>query len=87
LCAQVILSDTGKGILQNDLSERVQIRFTTHDDRNLGFKKKIQLASKWTLRTARAFGNRLDAPACFRAPRNNQAGLTKLAFSQNDGGG
>jgi len=65
----------------------MQIRFAARDKRNLGFKKEIELASKWTFRPACAFGNCVNAAAGCRAPRNNQTGVAELSSSQKNGGG
>jgi hypothetical protein len=47
---------------------------------DFGFEEKIQFPGKEAPRAPCAFGHRLNASQGFRAPRNDQAGVTELAF-------
>ena len=86
LSTEIILSDTREWILDHNFGQRVQRRFAARHDRDLGFKKKIELAGERSLRAASAFSNSLDAAERFGAPRNDQAGIAKLAFTQKNRG-
>lgn len=60
LRAQIILANTAERILEHDFGKGVQVRFPARRDRDLRFKKKIELAGKGTLGAARPFGDGLN---------------------------
>ena len=86
LSPNVILPNTGEGILEDDLSQGMQRRFAAGCDRYLGFKEEIELAGEWRLGATGAFGHGLNAAERLGAPGNNQAGVAKLAFAQKNRG-
>ena len=71
LSTEIIAANSNERISDNDFSQRVQCRFPTRDDRDLGFKKKIELAGERRFRAARAFGDSLNATQRFGAPGDN----------------
>ena len=82
LHAQIIRANTAESLTQNDLRERVQIRFTAWRDLNFSFEKQIQSAGKRTFGASRPFRDGLNAAERFRAPRNDEAGVAELSFAQ-----
>ena len=86
LGAQVILANSSERIFENDFSERVQGRFSTRNNRDFSFKKKIELAGERRFGPARTLGHGVNAAERLGAPTNDQAGVAKLAFAQENGG-
>jgi len=85
LHAKIIFLNSGKRILDDHFCQRVQSRPATRSNGDLCFKEKIEFASKWSLGTAGAFGDSLDAAERLRAPGNNQAGIAKVSLPQKNG--
>ena len=87
LHAKIILTDSGKWIFDDYLCQRVQSRLATGRDGDLCFEEKIESPGKWSLGTASAFGDGLDAAERLRAPGDNQAGVAKVSLPQKNGSG
>jgi hypothetical protein len=87
LHSRIILPNSGKRIGHHDFRKSVQVRSSRRNDRDFRFKKEIQLSRKWRFGAPGAFGDGLNAAPRFRAPGDNQAGVTEFPFSQQDAGG
>src|SRR5262245_35320616 len=84
LCPQIVAADSGERVSQHNFSERVQIGFPASYDGNFSFKKQIQLSGERTFRSARAFGDCLNATERLCAPGNDQAGVAELSFAKKN---
>ena len=68
LHAQLIPTNSGERVIDDNLGQGVQIRPSTWDDGNVRFKKEIELSSKWRFGAARALGHGLNVAARLGAP-------------------
>jgi hypothetical protein len=81
---KVSLANSRERIRHHDLGESVQRRFSTRHERDFRFEKKVEFTGERSFGAACAFGYCLNAAQRLSAPRNDQAGITELAFAKKN---